>query len=150
MSSDHRYFMQAALKEAEKAAKKGEVPIGAVVVRNGEIIARGHNQPIGRNDPTAHAEIAALKKAARKLNNYRLNGCRLYVTLEPCLMCAGAIIHARIDTLIYGTADPKGGAADSLYNILEDKRLNHRVEVVSGILEEECSARLKAFFRERR
>lgn len=150
MKSDHNIFMQEALKEARKAAKKGEVPIGAVLVKAGSIIARGHNQPLGRTDPTAHAEIVTLRRAAKKLNNYRLTGCDLYVTLEPCLMCAGALIHTRIQTLIYGAADPKGGAVHSLYQMLEDARLNHRVKVISGILEEESRALLKAFFKERR
>jgi tRNA(adenine34) deaminase len=142
--------MREALKEARQAAKRGEVPIGAVVVKDGQIIARGHNQPISKADPTAHAEVVALRKAAAKLNSYRLSGCSLYVTLEPCLMCAGAMIHSRIQTLIYGTADPKGGAVASLYNILEDARLNHRVKVIAGILEEESRDILKAFFKARR
>ncbi len=144
-------WMRAALEEAAKAAASGEVPVGAVVAGpDGAIVSRAHNQPVSANDPTAHAEILALRKAARKLSNYRLTGCRLVVTLEPCVMCAGAAVHARLAEIIYGAADPKGGAVRSLYRIASDDRLNHRTEVVSGVLAEECAALLTAFFKSRR
>lgn len=140
-------FMKEALKEARKAAEKGEVPIGAVIVKDGKIIGRGHNLRESTNDPTAHAEIIAIRKASKKLNNWRLSGCTLYVTVEPCIMCAGAIVLARIDKLVYGTDDPKAGAVKSLYKAVSDKRLNHRVkEVKSGVLKEECQELLRIFF----
>lgn len=143
--------MRAALKEAEKAAAAGEVPVGAVVVDPaGRILSRAHNQTVSDNDPTAHAEILALRKAARKAENYRLNGCRLVVTLEPCPMCAGAAVHARVAEILYGAADPKAGAVRSLYRIATDERLNHRASVISGILAEECAALLTEFFRPKR
>lgn len=143
--------MRSALEEAAKAAAAGEVPVGAVVAGpDGTIIARAHNQPISSNDPTAHAEILALRKAARKLSNYRLTGCRLVVTLEPCVMCAGAAVYARVAEIIYGTADPKGGGVRSIYRIASDDRLNHRPDVVSGVLAEECAALLTGFFKARR
>lgn len=149
--STDELFMKEALKEAQKAAAKGEVPIGAVVVREGKIIGRGHNLRESLNDPTAHAEIIAIKKAARKFKNWRLNGCTLYVTVEPCLMCAGAIVLARLEKVVYGAKDPKAGAVSSLYEVLDDRRLNHRVkEVKGGILEEECAAILKEFFKDLR
>lgn len=141
-------FMLEALKEALKAEKKGEVPVGAVVVKEGKVISRGHNLRETTHDPTAHAEIIAIKKAAKKLKNWRLTGCTLYVTIEPCPMCASAIVLARIDRVVYGTEDPKAGAVKSLYELLNDKRLNHQVkEVVSGILKEECSKIIKSFFK---
>jgi tRNA(adenine34) deaminase len=144
---DDEYFMRQALKEAQKAAAKNEVPIGAVVVKNGKIIGRGHNLRESLNDPTAHAEIIAIKKAAKKLKNWRLNGCTLYVTVEPCVMCAGAIILARLEGVVYGVKDPKAGAVASLYEVFDDKRLNHRVKrVEGGILKDECAAILKEFF----
>lgn len=147
---DDLYYMEMALEEARYAFGKEEVPIGAVAVLGDEIIARAHNMREMLNDPTAHAEILVLKEAAAKLNNWRLSGVRIYVTLEPCTMCAGALVLARIDTLIYGAADPKAGAVCSLYNILDDNRLNHQVKVISGVKEEECSKILKNFFRSRR
>ncbi len=144
-------WMRSALEEADKAAAAGEVPVGAVVVGpDGAIVARAHNQPITANDPTAHAEILALRKASKKLANYRLTGCRLVVTLEPCVMCAGAAVHARVAEIIYGAPDPKGGAVRSLYRIASDDRLNHRPDVVSGVLAAECADALTAFFRSRR
>jgi tRNA(adenine34) deaminase len=143
--------MRAAIREAAKAAESGEVPVGAVVVGpSGEILSRAHNRPIRENDPTAHAEILALRKAARKIANYRLEGCRLVATIEPCPMCAGAAVHARVSEIVYGADDPKAGGVRSLYRIASDPRLNHRVFVISGVLAEECSALLKEFFRSRR
>lgn len=143
--------MRAALREAEKAAAEGEVPVGAVVVGPaGEILARAHNRPVSAADPTAHAEILALRKAARKLSNYRLPGCRLVVTLEPCPMCAGAAVQARVAEIVFGAADPKAGAAMTLFRIPTDERLNHRAVVVPGVLAGECAALLTTFFRPRR
>ena len=143
-------FMRLALDEAQEAMEAGEVPVGAVVVRGGEVIASAHNAPVGLRDPSAHAEILALRKAAAVEGNYRLAGTTLYVTIEPCLMCAGALVHARISRLVFGAADPKGGAAVSLYRVLEDGRLNHRVEVAGGVLATECGEILSRFFREKR
>ncbi len=143
-------FMKIALAEARKAEASGEVPVGAVIVVDGNLIARAFNQPIGLRDPTAHAEIAALREACRSAGNYRLSGATMYCTVEPCMMCAGAMIHARLSRLVFGTADPKAGSAGSIYNVLTDPRLNHRVEVVSGIHEEECAALLREFFAQRR
>ncbi|OPY10685.1 MAG: tRNA-specific adenosine deaminase [Syntrophaceae bacterium PtaB.Bin038] len=143
-------FMRLALDEAQEAMEAGEVPVGAVVVRGGEVIASAHNAPVGLRDPSAHAEILALRKAAAVEGNYRLAGTTLYVTIEPCLMCAGALVHARISRLVFGAADPKGGAAVSLYRVLEDGRLNHRVEVAGGVLATECAEVLSRFFREKR
>ena len=143
--------MRAALQEAEKGAEAGEVPVGAVVVsREGRILARAHNRPVGAKDPTAHAEILALRQAARKVGNYRLAGCRLVVTLEPCPMCAGAAVAARVAEIVYGAEDPKGGAVSTLYRIASDPRLNHRASVIPGVLAQECSALLRSFFRVRR
>jgi len=143
--------MRAALLEAEKGAKEGEVPIGAVVVGpSGKILSRAHNRPVLGNDPTAHAEILALRRAAKKLSNYRLTGCRLVVTLEPCVMCAGAAVTARVSEIIFGAVDPKAGAVHSLYRIASDERLNHRVLVIPGVLGKESAALLTAFFRPRR
>jgi len=143
-------FMNLALAEAKKAEASGEVPVGAVIVVEGAVIARAFNQPIGLSDPTAHAEIAALREACRGVGNYRLSGATMYCTVEPCMMCAGAMIHARLSRLVFGTPDPKAGSAGSIYNVLTDPRLNHRVEVVSGIREEECAALLRDFFARRR
>jgi tRNA(adenine34) deaminase len=144
-------WMRAALAEAEKGAAAGEVPVGAVVVSpEGAVLSRGHNSPVGSNDPTAHAEILALRAAARKLGNYRLTGCRLVVTLEPCPMCAGAAVSARVAEIVFGAEDPKSGAVATLYRIASDSRLNHRAEIVPGVLADECSALLKKFFRGRR
>ncbi len=132
------------------ALARGEVPVGAVVVWEGEVLAGAGNSPLGSSDPTAHAEILAIRAAAAKVGNYRLEGASLYVTLEPCLMCIGAILQARIRRLVFGAQDPKGGAVVSLYRIAEDRRLNHIVEVRGGVLEEECGELLRAFFREKR
>ena len=143
-------LMQAALDEARLAQEAGEVPIGAVIVHDGAIIARGQNRVLRDNDPTAHAEIAALRAAAMQLGNYRLNGCSLYVTLEPCAMCAGAMIHARIDRLVYAATDPKAGAAGSVLSVLNHPRLNHQMQVEQGIFADESAELLRSFFRERR
>jgi len=142
--------MKLALAEAEKALLAGEVPVGAVMVRGGEVIASAHNGPVGLKDPSAHAEILALRRAAAAEGNYRLAGTTLYVTIEPCLMCAGALIHARVSRLVFGATDPKGGAVVSLYGVLQDGRLNHRVEATGGVLREACSEILSRFFREKR
>jgi tRNA(adenine34) deaminase len=142
--------MQAALAEARTAASAGEVPIGAIVVREGMVIAGGQNRVMRDCDPTAHAEIVAMRAAAEALGNYRLNGCTLYVTLEPCAMCAGAMIHARLDRLVFAAADPKAGAAGSVISLINHPRLNHQMQVEQGILADESSELLKGFFRERR
>ena len=143
--------MRAALREAEKGGVAGEVPVGAVVVSpDGKILARAHNRPVAANDPTAHAEILALRGAARKAGNYRLTGCRLVVTLEPCPMCAGAAVAARVAEIVFGASDPKAGAVSTLYRIASDARLNHRALVIPGVLAEECSDLLTSFFRSRR
>ncbi len=143
-------FMQEALAEARAAAVAGEVPIGAVLVHDGQILARSGNRTIRDNDPTAHAEIVVLREAARLLANYRLADTTLYVTIEPCSMCAGAIIQARIPRLVYGADDPKGGAVRSCFEMLTHPRLNHRVEVTSGVLAADCAAVIQSFFSERR
>ncbi|MEN6487469.1 MAG: tRNA adenosine(34) deaminase TadA [Smithella sp.] len=143
-------YMKMALEEAQKAVEKGEVPVGAVVVLSGRIIGRAHNMPITLHDPSAHAEMLALRGAAQTLGNYRLTGAELYVTLEPCIMCAGAIIQARLARVIFGANDPKYGAVASLYQVLADKRLNHQVAMTEGILKEECSEIISRFFREKR
>jgi tRNA(adenine34) deaminase len=143
-------FMREALAEAQAAAVAGEVPIGAVAVYNGEIIGRGQNRVLRDVDPTAHAEIVAMRAAAKILNNYRLTGCELYVTLEPCAMCAGAMIHARLARLIYAAADPKAGAAGSVLEVLNHPRLNHQMAATPGVLAEESAALLREFFRQRR
>ena len=142
--------MDLALSEASKAQAAGEVPVGAVIVAAGVVIGRGFNRPISVNDPTAHAEIIALREAASHERNYRLTNAVLYCTVEPCVMCAGAIMHARIARLVFGTPDVKAGAAGSIYNVLTDPRLNHRVDVISGIREEACAALLREFFAGRR
>jgi tRNA(adenine34) deaminase len=142
--------MQAALAEARLAADAGEVPIGAAVVREGEIVAHGQNRVLRDLDPTAHAEIVALRAAASKLGNYRLTGCTLYVTLEPCAMCAGAMIHARLARLVFAAADPKAGAAGSVLSVLNHPQLNHQMQVEQGILADEAADLLRGFFRERR
>ncbi len=139
--------MKEALREARIAEEEGEIPVGAVVVRNGEILACDHNRRERIGDPTAHAEILVLRRAAAATGNWRLNGCALYVTLEPCPMCAGAIVLARIDLLVYGASDPWAGAAGSRYNILQDSVLNHTVSVIGGVLESDCERLLKDFFR---
>src|SRR5438445_11342516 len=143
-------FMRRALREAERAFAEGEVPVGAVVVREGRLISRAHNRPIHLNDPTAHAEILALRRAAKKLGNYRLTGCSLYVTIEPCAMCAGAIVHARLGRVVFGARDPKAGASGSALKVLNHPKLNHQVEIAQGILEDDCSSILREFFRHRR
>ncbi len=148
--SDDQFWMQEALKEAQKACDKNEVPVGAVVVRDQEIIARAHNQPISGCNPVAHAEILALQMAASAINNYRLVDCDLYVTLEPCTMCAGAIIHSRIRRVIFGALEPKAGAVTSVTKVFEQPQMNHRVAVVAGVMEEECSTMISYFFRDRR
>ena len=142
--------MQAALTEARKAAEAGEVPVGAIAVHNGAIIATGQNRALRDNDPTAHAEIVAIRAAGKALANYRLNGVTFYVTLEPCAMCAGAMIHARIDRLVYAAADPKAGAAGSVLEVLNHPRLNHQMIVDHGLLAEESADLLRTFFRNRR
>ncbi len=148
--SVHNYFMSLALREAEKAKKKGEVPVGAVIVQGGRVIAQAHNSPIIRKDPTAHAEIIAMRKAGRVLCNYRLNGATIYVTVEPCPMCAGAMVNARIDTVVYGAEEPKWGGDGSAVSILRNRNMNHRVKVIKGIMKNECRNILQKFFREKR
>jgi tRNA(adenine34) deaminase len=147
---EHHRYMQAALELAKEAAGLGEVPVGAVVVKDGEIIGRGSNAPISQHDPSAHAEIQAMRDAAARLGNYRLVGCSLYVTLEPCAMCAGAIQHARIANLVYGASDPKTGACGSVIDLMAEARLNHHTEVTGGVLAQECGSLLSAFFASRR
>ena len=148
MSDEH--FIREALSLAALAEAQGEVPVGAIVVKNGEIIGRGFNHPISAHDPTAHAEIIAMRQASANLGNYRLTGCELFVTLEPCAMCAGAILHARVARLVYAAADPKAGACGSVLSVMNHPQLNHRVEVASGLLADECGALLTEFFRARR
>src|ERR1039457_2489608 len=150
MSDADVQFMQIAMEEASRAEAAGEVPVGAVVVNGGKILGRAGNRNIGDHDPTAHAEILAMRQAAQNNANYRLEGCTLYVTIEPCAMCAGAAVLARVSRLVYGCDDPKGGAVRTLFRVADDSRLNHRVEVESGVLDEECAARLRAFFRKKR
>jgi tRNA(Arg) A34 adenosine deaminase TadA len=151
MPLDLAYFMSQALSEAKKGFFKGEVPVGAVLVTTkGEILARAHNQPIALNDPTAHAEILVMRKAGVALGNYRLTDTILVVTIEPCLMCMGAVLHARIAQVVFGAADPKMGAAGSVYNLAIDERLNHRVEVTPGILENDCRELIQTFFQAHR
>ena len=149
MDADEKW-MRLALEEAALARAEGEVPVGAVIIRGEELLARGRNRPIFLHDPSAHAEILVIRAAATAVGNYRLAGTTLYVTLEPCLMCAGAILHARIERLVFGTADPKGGAAVSLYRLFEDRRLNHAVAVTEGILREACAEILSGFFQGKR
>jgi len=143
-------YMRMALALASQARAAGEVPVGAVVVKDGEVVGRGFNAPISRHDPSAHAEMMALRDAALRLENYRLVGCELFVTIEPCLMCAGAIMHARIARLVYGASDPKTGVCGSVLNVFEERRLNHHTEVEGGVLAEECGAALSDFFAMRR
>ena len=151
MADTHEYFMELALAEAEKAGQIGEVPVGAVVLsENGEILSAAHNQTIKLADPTAHAEILALRKAAHEINNYRLLNTTLYVTVEPCIMCMGAIVHARISRVVYGAPDSKWGAAGSLYNYAEDDRLNHRVEIITDVSADDCRRLIQNFFRAKR
>jgi len=149
-STTDRYFMQMALAQAELAAAAGEVPVGAVLVKDGQVIASGFNHSIGLHDPSAHAEMRALRDAGAMLQNYRLPGCEMYVTLEPCAMCAGAMMHARLSRVIYGATDPKTGVAGSVLNLFEQDKLNHHTSLTGGVLADECSQRLSAFFAERR
>jgi tRNA(adenine34) deaminase len=143
-------YMQLALELAQEAAAAGEVPVGAIIVKDGIVIGRGGNSPIDSHDPTAHAEIAALRDAAKNIGNYRLVNCSLYVTLEPCAMCTGAIQHARIERLIYGASDPKTGACGSVVNLMAEAKLNHHAKVTGGIMASECGLVLSNFFSERR
>ena len=148
---DYDQLMAEALLEARKGLEKGEVPVGAILAgTEGEVLARGYNQPISLNDPTAHAEMLAIREAGAVCNNYRLTGSTLVVTIEPCIMCIGAAINARVSRLVFGAFDPKAGAAGSLYNLADDARLNHRIEVISGIRQKECAGLLQDFFRTRR
>jgi tRNA(adenine34) deaminase len=148
--SDDQRWMRRALELAAQAEEEGEVPVGAVLVRDGEVIAEGWNRPIAGHDPTAHAEIQALRAGAAAVGNYRLGGTTLYVTLEPCPMCAGAMVHARVKRLVFGAADPRTGSAGSVFDLVRSEHLNHRLEVMGGILGEECSGMLRSFFRARR
>ncbi|MCX5838419.1 MAG: tRNA adenosine(34) deaminase TadA [Deltaproteobacteria bacterium] len=143
-------WMRTALAEAGQAREAGEVPVGAVIVRDGGLLASAHNSPISLQDPSAHAEVLAIRRAAVAVGNYRLPGTTLYVTLEPCLMCAGAILHARIDRLVFGAADSKNGAVVSLYRLFDDRRFNHTVFVTEGVLRDACGDILSGFFREKR
>ena len=145
-----KHFMKAALKAAKKACENGEVPVGAVLVKDDEIISTGQNSPITSNDPTAHAEIIALREGGEKLKNYRLIDTILYVTIEPCTMCMGAIMHARVKKLVFGTFDPRAGAAGSLFDFTIENKFNHNVEVKSGILESECRELIQDFFKQKR
>ncbi len=147
---DDTQWMRRALALAERAGAQGEVPVGAVVVKDGELVGSGWNQPITCADPSAHAEIVALRDAARRLGNYRLPGCRLYVTIEPCSMCAGAVVHARIDKVFFGAAEPKAGAVISNLRLFDQPYLNHRVAYEAGVCAEQCGALVSAFFRARR
>lgn len=149
MNTDEK-FMRRALKLAAEGAAKGEVPVGAVLVKDGEIVAEGFNQPISSNDPTAHAEIVVLRAAGKSLENYRLTDTTLYVTLEPCSMCAGSLVWSRVKRLVFGASEPRTGAVGSVFDIPRDERLNHRLEVTAGVLAEESSALLQEFFRARR
>lgn len=142
--------MRQALQLAGRGAIEGEVPVGALIVKDGEVIGEGWNQPIGTHDPSAHAEMLAMRAAAQRLGNYRLPGSTLYVTLEPCVMCAGAIIHARVERLVFGAWDPKAGAVSSVYDVISNPRLNHRLEWTGGVLEEDCGGLLRKFFKARR
>ena len=147
---DDIHYMREALKEAEKAMQRGEIPVGALLVRNGEFIGRGSNSRSLEGSPLGHAELTAMREASEAIGNWRFDDCTLYVTLEPCVMCAGAMVQSRLGTLVYGTRDPKAGAVGSLYNIVEDPRMYHRCIVRSGILKEECAELLRSFFRMRR
>ena len=150
MQADDESWMRHALMLAQRAQAEGEVPVGAVLVKDREIIGEGWNRPIATHDPSAHAEMMALRSAAKKIGNYRLTDTTLYVTLEPCIMCAGAITHARVSRLVFGAADPKAGAVHSVYDVIANPKLNHRVEWTGGILDAECSDVLRQFFRARR
>lgn len=150
LESPDIHWMRRALELAQLAAREGEVPVGAVLVKEGELIAEGYNRPIAENDPSGHAEMRVLRMAGKVMSNYRLSGTTLYVTLEPCPMCAGALVHARVERVVYATADPRTGAAGSVFNILQSEVLNHRCEVSGGVLAEESAKLLQAFFRHRR
>ncbi|HXW11060.1 MAG TPA: tRNA adenosine(34) deaminase TadA [Steroidobacteraceae bacterium] len=150
MTSEDERFMRRAIELAREAETAGEVPVGALVVRDGEILAEGFNRPISTHDPTAHAEMVALRAAAARIDNYRLTGTTLYVTLEPCAMCAGAMVHARVARLVYAANDPRAGAAGSVFNVVQSPALNHRLEVVPGVLAEDCGSLLRDFFVARR
>ncbi|MEW6054388.1 MAG: tRNA adenosine(34) deaminase TadA [Nitrospirota bacterium] len=150
LQENDTYFMRLALEEAETAFQEGEVPVGAVLVKNGNIVIKTHNRRETAHDPAGHAEILALRFGAHKTASWRLTDATLYVTKEPCIMCAGAMVNARLGRLVYGCRDEKGGAVHSLYQLLSDTRLNHQVEILSGVLEDECASLLKRFFRERR
>lgn len=150
MENSDEKFIRLALEEAKLASAAGEVPVGAVIVLGNDILARAHNNSISMNDSSAHAEVLAIRRAGDRIGNYRLAGTTLYVTLEPCIMCAGAIIQARISRVVFGTDDPKNGGVISLYNILDDKRLNHSVEITWGVLKDECAEILSRFFRKKR
>ena len=146
----HTKFMGAAMELAKQAAEVGEVPVGAVIVRDGEIIGTGHNLSISNHDATAHAEIVAMRNASMSLENYRLNGCDLYVTIEPCTMCVGAMVHARINRIVFGAKEPRAGALQSQFRLLDDGQFNHSIGVIGGILADECGEIMTQFFRERR
>ncbi len=148
--TDDTGWMELALEQAALAAQMGEVPVGALVIKDGEIAGRGHNRNLLDHDPTAHAEIVALRQAAARLGNHRLGGCDIFVTIEPCAMCAGAMIHARLARLVYGVSDPKAGAAGSVLQVINHPELNHRMVVVSGVLADRCSEVLQSFFKQRR
>ena len=150
MKNIDEQWMQLALEQARLAAAAGEVPVGAVLVKNNEVIATGFNQPIGRCDPTAHAEVVVLRNAAQTLSNYRVPETTLYVTIEPCAMCAGALVHARVQRLVFGAPEPRAGAVISTLQLLEGGQLNHRVEVEGGVLAEQCAELMQTFFRQRR
>ena len=150
LTKNDEYYMSLALKEAEAAASEDEVPVGAVIVFENRVVGRAHNQRERLHDPTAHAEMIAVTQAASYLQNWRLTGCAIYVTIEPCAMCAGALVLARIDRIVYGVPDPKGGACGSVFNVVNEPRLNHRVQVTRGVLAEECARVLSDFFKRRR
>ena len=150
VSAEDIRFMRLALAEARRASKEEEAPVGAVIVKDGRVVARAHNRPIGMKDPTAHAEVLAVRRAGRRLGNYRLTGCSLYVTIEPCAMCAGAIVHARLRRVVFGARDPKAGASGSVLAVLNHPKLNHQAEIVHGVLEANCASILQDFFRRRR
>lgn len=150
MTAQDEHFMRRALREAKRGFEEDEVPVGAVVVHEGLVLARAHNRPIHLKDPSAHAEVLALRRAARKLGNYRLTGCTLYVTIEPCVMCAGAITQARLRRVVFGASDPKAGASGSALTVLNHPKLNHQVEISSGVMAEDCARLLREFFRRKR
>ncbi len=150
MTAQDEHFMRRALREAKRGFEEDEVPVGAVVVHEGLVLARAHNRPVHLKDPSAHAEVLALRRAARKLGNYRLTGCTLYVTIEPCVMCAGAITQARLSRVVFGAFDPKAGASGSALTVLNHPKLNHQVEISSGVMAEDCARLLREFFRRKR